>query len=260
MKDLKIGLTNWKEVKMENNFEWCKFNWNTSFGWGQMHPEEKPRANCWYSGEGVKISSVNELVLDILYSPKTIEGVGSAEYSAGMVISNWKQFGLGIYELRARLPMGNWLWPAFWMYKESVGNGAEIDIIEGYSKNTQYAKYGLVCIQSGWNVESCVHTPKEFNLSPTPTKAMKPWQLENPDRIFNDYILNWERDRLEFYVNYTLVRTISDKDVMDYLYENAHGQMSVIINTHIEGNNYKKFSLNDYISPYIVSSFKYFPK
>jgi beta-glucanase (GH16 family) len=55
------------------------------------------------------------------------------QYSSGMLISNYTQT-YGYFEVRAELPHGQGLWPAFWM----IGpNNNEIDILEGLGSDTK---------------------------------------------------------------------------------------------------------------------------
>jgi beta-glucanase (GH16 family) len=255
---------------METIILWSERKWKISTDWGYIHPEEKPRANCWHDASATYVNKNNQLILDIHWNPKDEPDRSvppedydkypklHADYGVGKAESV-DRFGLGTYEIRACLPQGNYLWPAFWIFNPTPGQMCkpEIDIFEGYSKSTRYAKYGMICLQTGWNIQSCVHTKKELNLIPSPAMGVGINPVMTPDSFFNTYTLKWERNQLIFLINGFVVREITDQAFMDYLYNAGNGKMMVVLNTHVDGNHYKKFTLDDYVGPFIITSFTY---
>lgn len=254
----------------ENTFiHWSGHDWRTGTSWGYIHPEEKARANCWWDAQSTYIGANDNLMLDILYNPNEepnrdlppaeweLQPTLKADYGVGKVESV-QQFGLGTFEIKACLPQCDYLWPAFWLVNPTPGElcKPEIDIFEGYSKVSRYAEK-FMCLQSGWNIQSCIHTPKELDLPPTPAESVGIYLVKTPDTEFNVYTLKWERNKLTFLINQFIVREITDPAIMDYLYYSGNGKMRVIINTHVDGNHYKKFSIDNYVSPFVIQYFKY---
>jgi beta-glucanase (GH16 family) len=243
--------------------EWNGYKWQTIF-WQTMHPDLKARANCWEDPSAVKVDEFDRLILDIKWNPKdenlyideTQFIKAHADYGIGKVISVDK-FGLGNYKLSCILPQGNYLWPAFWLYNDEKDNGTEIDIFEGYSKNTDYMNLGWLCYDlKSWNVASCIHTKP--NLPPVPAQNPPISKFNtNPSITYNTYELNWQTNYLAFLINGKIVREITDTMVLNHLATNA--RMKVILNTHIDGSCYKKFKLEEYSAPFVINSFKYTP-
>jgi beta-glucanase (GH16 family) len=89
---------------------------------------------------------------------------GSAEFSSGMIRSRDKFFTtFGRFEMRAKLPAGQGMWPAFWMLSNNYpygkgGRSGEIDIMEAIGSEPQkmvatahwtYDKCGWACSRLG---------------------------------------------------------------------------------------------------------------
>src|SRR5215212_4564284 len=57
--------------------------------------------------------------------------IGNAQYTSGM-INSYHQFSqtYGYFEMRAELPQGQGLWPAFWLLRVDGQLSSEIDIME----------------------------------------------------------------------------------------------------------------------------------
>lgn len=77
-----------------------------------------------YKGENVVVSN-GTLKLVARYEPANWFGE-RRNYTSGMIHSR-QRFGIGRYEIRARLPGGMGFWPAIWTYGKS---SAELDIME----------------------------------------------------------------------------------------------------------------------------------
>lgn len=107
--------------------------WKTAFPWGRdrRHLGELQR----YTPEGVTLGDGN---LRIVARPTDRGGYG---YTSGL-ISSHASFAqeYGRFEMRARLPLGQGLWPAFWLLPETERWPPEIDVFEalGHQTDTVY--------------------------------------------------------------------------------------------------------------------------
>ena len=98
--------------------------WNTSFWWGRTRDAELQ----YYVDHAV---SVEDGVLGLRADARP---EGGREYTSGVVTTQGKfSQAYGFFEMRARIPHGNGLWPAFWLLPEA-GNSTvwppEVDIME----------------------------------------------------------------------------------------------------------------------------------
>jgi beta-glucanase (GH16 family) len=115
-----------------------------------------------------------------------------ADYTSASVttrgIAEWQY---GRVEVRARLPRGKGFWPAIWMLgvdREKVGWPAcgEIDIMEnvGFDPDTIHAN---------------IHTARYNHTKNTQKGASI--KVDRPYESFHVYAVEWDRDRVEFFVD-----------------------------------------------------------
>jgi beta-glucanase (GH16 family) len=73
------------------------------------------------------------------------EDYGGKPYTAGTIWSKQK-FKFGYFEIRCKQPVGNGLWPAFWLYGPGPAGGTdEIDIMEGNGHASDLIHYDVHC-------------------------------------------------------------------------------------------------------------------
>jgi Ca2+-binding RTX toxin-like protein len=85
---------------------------------------------------GLNPYSINNGILTIKAQPvsaDTSSKMWGYQYSSGMLDSHYQQT-YGYFEIRAELPHGKGLWPAFWLLGEQ---NSEIDILEGLGSDTK---------------------------------------------------------------------------------------------------------------------------
>lgn len=151
-------------------------------GWGNNEKQ-------YYTNADSLNASANNGVLSIVARKQAI---GKNEYTSTRLVSknkgDWKY---GKVEVRARLPKGRGLWPAVWMLptERVYGNWpacGEIDIMEhvGYNPDSAF---------------STVHT-KSFNhmIGTQKSKAIK---LENAYNAFHIYSIEWNADKIDFFLD-----------------------------------------------------------
>ncbi|KAI0087252.1 concanavalin A-like lectin/glucanase domain-containing protein [Irpex rosettiformis] len=115
----------------------------------------------------------------------------------------------GKVEVRAKLPRGDWLWPAIWMLPVNNTYGmwplsGEIDIMEARGNAQSYAAQGINFVRSSLN-----YGP----LSTVQTHIVGWWQEKRFTYAedFHTYALEWTPDWMRFYVDTRLQAMINLK-------------------------------------------------
>ncbi|MGA7806500.1 glycoside hydrolase family 16 protein [Bradyrhizobium sp.] len=148
-----------------------------------------------YSGRaatplGLDPFKVKDGVLSIVASrtPPALKSVlFNNEYVSG-ILTTQSSFSqkYGYFEIRAKLPVGTGVWPAFWMLADDGGWPPEIDVLEGRGQRP-----GDMVMTTHWrspttgHVESCGF---DFQLPDAPAD-------------FHDYGILWEQDRLIYLID-----------------------------------------------------------
>lgn len=119
-------------------------------------------------------------------------------YSSGQIISK-KEFSFGYYEVRAKVPSGKGLWPAFWFYKGSGTYYQEIDVFEfGGSNTSRYWVNNFWKAATGDLSDNAMIIPK-----------LNGWWFFNKKLDLSDdfftYGVNWTPNKIEYYFNGQLV-------------------------------------------------------
>ena len=134
--------SDWRLV-FEDNFDGDALDqgkWVRCYWWDQNGCTNLGNSELqWYLPENV---SVGDGALRLTARPEVVVVGGSAtyEYSSGMVTTGHAkhddpdpsrfEFQYGYAEIRARLPEGRGLWPAFWMLPSTQKSLPEIDVME----------------------------------------------------------------------------------------------------------------------------------
>ena len=110
-----------------------------------------------------------------------------------------KSFLYGRMETRAKLPVGSGIWPAFWMLGQNIDQigwpkSGEIDILEYIGKEPHM-------------VFTTLHTQDSHGNTINTKKTKFPTIEEG----FHVFALDWTKDKMEFYVDDTLVYTFQPK-------------------------------------------------
>ncbi|KAJ7898680.1 concanavalin A-like lectin/glucanase domain-containing protein [Mycena olivaceomarginata] len=107
----------------------------------------------------------------------------------------------GRVEVRAKLPTGDWLWPAIWMLPvDSVYGGwplsGEIDIMEARGNGPSYNKQGINYVRSSLN-----WGPATFLNAVAKTYGWWVRRRGRYDDGFHTYALEWSEDFIRMYVD-----------------------------------------------------------
>lgn len=205
---------------------WSGYEWLTQERWGQIH---KDKSYCWYDPTAVQTTLKGYLDLKTQYNPKEFPHLGIRSKIGVGLVSCVNEFGPGTFEIKARLPHGKNLWPAFWMWSWDSWP-PEIDIFEGYShKNPNYFRINWNKLWAWNHIDTNVHYTKGGKNAMKGPKSHF-MGFKDPTREFIKYKLDWSLDSLKFYYNNRLVRTIDDPLVMKQINST---KMNVVINNHV---------------------------
>lgn len=221
----KLETRNWTltwsdEFEGEKNQAPDPQKWTYDIGTGQ---------NGWGNGEfqtytqrpeNVGLDGSGNLVITALNQP-----FGGANFSSARL----KTEGLftqkyGRFEARIKTPYGPGIWPAFWMLGENINEVrwplcGEIDIMElrGQAPNTMYGT---------------VHGPGYSGGN----SVGKSYSLLNDrfDKNFYVYAIEWDEDKIDFFVNDYLFQRITKEDVPgEWVYDQP---FFMILNIAVGGN------------------------
>ncbi len=154
-------------------------------GWGNNELE-------YYRSQNVAVTGGNLVIT------AKAESYGGAAYTSGKVTTRGKQtFLYGRVEMRAKLPVGGGLWPAFWMMPQDDAYGGwaasgEIDIME--SANGMTFVGGALHYGGTW--------PDNTSTSGSTTLGGASFA-----DAFHVYAVEWEPDAIRWYVDDTLFMT-----------------------------------------------------
>jgi beta-glucanase (GH16 family) len=148
---------------------------------------------------------------------------GTIYTSTKITTQNKKEFQYGSIEIRAKLPTGEGLWPAFWMLGSNIPQVGwpkcgEIDILEYIGKEPH-------------TIFTSLHT-KDSHGNTINTKKTK---IETIEEGFHTYGIDWTKDKIDFFVDSILVYTFQPKlkDENTWPYDQS---FYFIINLAIGGN------------------------
>ena len=224
---------------------WKGHQWLQKERWGSVHPE-KP--HWWYDPSASYIDAEDNLNLLTQRNPKYFAEIDKISTIGVGLFSCQSRFGWGEFEIEAKLPYGDHLWPAFWMWSWDSWP-PEIDILEAYSDNNpNYFKLRLLKPLGFWNVQTNVHyIDKNLNkMSGGKTHFLG---FKDPTKNWIKYSVKWLPNKLEFYYNGRLVRKITDTKILEQL---NLKKMNVIINNgvtagvNLEKSNYSNFVIRDF--------------
>ena len=157
-------------------------------GWGNNELE-------WYRPQNVAVTDGN-----LVLTAKD-ENYGSSSFTSGKVHTRDKRsFRYGRVEMRAKLPVGGGLWPAFWMMPQDDAYGGwaasgEIDIMESSNAMT--------------SVGGALHYGGQYpdNTSTSGSTSLGGASFSDD---FHVYAVEWEASQIRWYVDGTLFMTRSN--------------------------------------------------
>ncbi|THH32338.1 hypothetical protein EUX98_g1833 [Antrodiella citrinella] len=165
----------------------------------------------------------------------------------------------GKVEVRAKLPKGDWLWPAIWMLPENDTiygpwpMGGEMDIMEARGNDITYPAQGLDFVRSSLNY-GVFDTLQTHLLGWWASAKRTPYNLD-----FHTYSMEWTPDWMRFYVDSRLQATMNmkitgkhsktffERGAYPKTVDNGNGTDVVVQNIWSSGSNAAPFDQSFYL-------------
>ena len=161
-------------------------NWNIELGDGCP--------NCGWGNNERQLYTVENQKLKDGFLVITAKKEG-AKYTSSRITT--KELQYGYFEARAKLPVGSGIWPAFWMLGANIDKVGwpkcgEIDILEYVGKEPH-------------TVFTSLHTQDSHGNTINTKKTTIP----TIEQGFHLYAIDWNPDKIDFYVDNQLVYTFN---------------------------------------------------
>ncbi|WNM18083.1 glycoside hydrolase family 16 protein [Flavobacterium capsici] len=164
--------------------------------------------------------------------------------STRITTANKKEFKYGRIEARAKIPTGKGIWPAFWMLGSNIKTVGwpkcgEIDILEYVGREPQM-------------VYTSLHTENSHGN----TINSKKTKIPNIENGFHLYAIDWNKDKIDFFVDNVLVYTFQPNDKTEDVYP-FNQPFYFIVNVAV-GGNFGGLEIDDSIFPqeYLIDYIK----
>jgi len=178
-----------------NTFDTAR--WGTAYPWGgttgntnEGNNEEQWYLNADYAArQGVNTYDAHDGMLDINAAPTPASMMGDTQdhpYTSGL-INTQGTFSqtYGYFEMRASLPAGQGVWPAFWLLNEEGGWPPELDVIETIGSDPDTANMTVHTAVGGHSMDA--------------TEATIPGLTG--DGQFHTYGVDWQADDITWYID-----------------------------------------------------------
>ena len=214
-----FAATGYGQVIFQDNFEGENLNmdyWNYEegdgcpnlCGWGNNERQS-------YNREYIRLEDGNLVI--------TADKRGDKYFSGRITTKDKVEFEYGEVEMRAKLPEGHGLWPAFWMIGADIADtgwpgSGEIDIMEyvGREPNTLYTS---------------LHYPAHHGATATSKKTFLP----DIEEGYHTYKARWTKDEISFYYDGKKVFTFIP-ETYDEVHYPFRKPFYILVNLAIGGN------------------------
>lgn len=213
-------------LDLENGSQ-TRGTWRTNFGYGGMHSrtlvnngELEVYADRLFSGTGPASLNLDPFriadgKLEITAEPlkeDLRQFAWGRSYSSGLLTSK-ASFSqkYGVFEIRAKIPRGKGLWPAFWLLPVNGNWPPEIDVLEILGDNPQR-------LYASWH----------SNAGGTHSTETKAINVPDTSADFHTYSINWTKDAIEWF--FDDVQVASKPTPEDF-----HQPMYMLVNLAVGG-------------------------
>lgn len=184
---------------------------------------------------GLDPFTVHDGVLSIIARrtpPELREVLFNNEYISGVLTTQgWFSQKYGYFEIRSRIPIGDAVWPAFWMLADDGGWPPEIDIVEGRGQQRD-----VVAMTTHWRIRA-TGMIKSCGFD---------FQVAGASSSFHDYGALWQSDRITYYIDRKPVADI--KTPVGF-----NDPMYMIVNLAMGAKYFKGVGFVDADSPEVVA-------
>ena len=179
-------------------------------GWGNNELEYYTS-----SSENSRIEDGNLLII----ATKTVSGSTTSYRSARMKTQGLASFKYGKIEARMKLPVGQGIWPAFWMLGDNITQVGwpkcgEIDIMEHVNDNSQ--------------INGTMHWDNDGHVSAGGVISCDVTEYHDYSIVWTEHTIKWYRDDYNYYTGY-IVNSINST-------EEFHLPFFIILNLAVGGN------------------------
>jgi beta-glucanase (GH16 family) len=146
------------------------------------------------------------------YNQAGLPAMGSYQYTSGLIETNHSfTQTYGYFEMKAQLPQGDGLWPAFWLMRADGSWPPELDVMEALGKDTTTAYASVHTAQTGSH-----------------TSVGQAVNVGNFSSGYHTYAVDWEADTITFYYDNKQVMQVATPADM-------HSPMYMIANLAMGG-------------------------
>lgn len=196
--------------------------WKTSYIWGDVRINNELQHYADPRRPGVNPFTIKDGILSITARPTELSllpKLDNRPYTSGLLTTE-KSFGqeYGYFEIRAQVPKGRGLWPAFWMlpsfnsWPEGVAVLPEIDVLEVLGHET-----------------TVLHNTAHTNETGSLTSESFHSNVGDLASGFHTYGVIWQPDRISWYLDGR--RTATTRTPSD-----IHGPFHLLMNLAVGGN------------------------
>lgn len=210
-----------------------KWNYNVGgHGWGNNELQYYTSAdisNAEVSNGSLKLRALKQKMENREYTSARLVTMGKADFTYGKI------------EIRAKLPPGRGLWPAFWMlgsnhHTVSWPECGEIDIMEhvGFEKDSVFGT---------------VHT-KAYNHIIHTQKGKKAF-IKNPYDEFHLFSIEWTKERMDFFLDNVRYNQIENegKTTAEWPFDKP---FYILVNLAVGGNLGGKKGVDESVFPAVM--------
>lgn len=175
----------------------------------------------------------------------------SIKVTSSCLITRGKHFWqYGRFEMRAKIPVGNGMWPAFWTLgiEGSWPANGEIDIMEYYT--------GMILANTAWKSD------EQKTIWDSSTKMLSDFNKNWADK-FHVWRMDWDAKWIRLYVDDQLLNEISVDETMKYKNQKIKPFQQphyLLVNLAVGGMNGGEFTSDNLPSQYIIDYIRVYQK
>jgi len=214
-------------------------NWDNGAQW-DLPPYHPGSPTQWYDPDQI-IKNQDGIAMHSVVKPKYFPEIDTTIPNAMGILRTKESWKYGIFRFKAKLPSGKWLWPALWL-SGRYSWPPEIDVLEAFSDDTYDYSKGKILTSNVHYGRNGDHIQFGCYKHRLPNKVTEE---------FIDYDLWWEKDFIKIYYNGYLVSYVTDKKILNDMFEAQRIIIGNGIDTPFNQNN---------LTPIIVQSVTVYQK